>query len=328
MVIALQVRNLTKEFGNRTALENISFEVRKGEIFGIIGMSGSGKTTLLNHLIGFLEPSEGDIWYRPSYAIKDAESELKNLNKSMSEVKKIFGFAPQTPSFYPKLTIEENLIHFGSLYNLEKQAIVQNMQHLVALTKLEQHKDKLAEHLSGGMQRRLSIICGLIHKPEVLILDEPTADLDPVLSEETWNLIKEVNRLGTTVIVASHFLEDIEVACSRVAIIHNGALVACGTMDEIKREFAQSAVEIQIETKQESFAQVLAGISRQNVTNVRDKGDKLTLYTTKPEETLFELARLLRTGAVTARSLEVHRPTLREVFEVIALKDNTREAGK
>ena len=315
MVIALQVRNLTKELGGSVILDNISFDVNKGEIFGVIGMSGSGKTTLLNHLIGFLEPNEGEVWY---LAEKDHEPKLKNLNKNLKEVKKVFGFSPQAPSFYPKLTIKENLIHFGRLYQLKKKDIVTDMQHLLEFTRLDAHVNKLAEHISGGMQRRLSIMCSVVHKPSVLILDEPTADLDPILREETWRLIKEINGQGTTVIIASHFLQELEAYCDRVAILHNGKLLKCGTIDEIKQDFAKNSIEIRVETAPENFNKIIASINKKNVIKSSAEGNKILFYTTNPQETLYEIAQLLRRKSMTAQALEVHRPSLNEVFEALA----------
>jgi ABC-2 type transport system ATP-binding protein len=313
MAAALKVQNLTKELGKRIILDNIDFEVKEGEIFGIIGMSGSGKTTLLNHLIGFYEPDEGTIFYQ-------SNTKLQDLKKHGTEVKRTFGFSPQTPSFYPKLTVEENLLHFAALHQVKGDDFKSNMNNLLELTKLKEHKDKLAEYLSGGMQRRLSIICGLIHKPKVLILDEPTADLDPVLREEAWSLIQSINKLGTTIVVASHFLEELEVVCDRVAIIHESKMISYGTIEEIKDRYGEKTVEIQVQTDKKYFPLIIANINRANVMKVNDGKDILTLYTQKPKDTLYELAQLLRNQTIQAYGLEVHRPTLKEVFESISLK--------
>ncbi len=317
---ALRIKNLTKELGNHIILDNITFDVKKGEIFGVIGMSGSGKTTLLSHLIGFLEPDEGEIYYRPADAISDSEKELKHLHENVYQVRQTFGFAPQTPSFYPKLTVEENLMHFGSLHHLDKKALKQNTAHLLELTQLTDHKNKLADQLSGGMQRRLSIICGMIHKPDILILDEPTADLDPVLSAETWKLITEINKLGTTIIVASHFLQELEAMCDRIAIIHNGKLIEYGTIEQIKQKFGHNTTEIRVETEASNFSKVLNIVSKKNIANVRKEDRKLVLYTKNPQKTLLELAKAIRHGRLTVKSLELNRPTLTEVFGGIAKK--------
>ncbi len=318
MVIALRVSNLTKEFGGKPILDNISFEVQKGEIFGVIGMSGSGKTTLLNHLIGFLEPDEGSVMYRPGYAL-DSEVEMKGLQKNLPEVKKLFGFAPQTPSFYPKLTVYENLIHFGGLYHLNPKTIGQNIANLLKMTQLEAHKNKISEHLSGGQQRRLSIICGAIHKPEVLILDEPTADLDPVLREETWKLIKDINRMGTTIVIASHFLEELEESCKRVLIVHDGRVAAYGDVAQIKKDYGKSTTDIHIETDPVNFDKVIAGISAQNVIGTVRGERRLTLHSNNPKETLYDVARVLRLSDISAQGISVRDPSLTDVFASIAL---------
>ena len=316
-MIAVQVENLTKELGGRLVLNGISFDVHQGEIFGVIGMSGSGKTTLLNHLIGFLDPDEGEVRYHSNRPMKGTKTELEQMRKNMRDVRRMFGFSPQTPSFYPRLTIKENLTHFGVLHKVDRKSIEATSAHLLELTQLEAHKNKLAEHLSGGMQRRLSIMCGLIHKPEVLILDEPTSDLDPLLRDETWKLIKEINKLGTTIIIASHFLEELERVCDRVAIISNGTLLKHGTLDEIKKSFAKDAIEIEIDTKPEYVKVIMQHFNKRNVDAIRREEDKVRILTKHPQEVLFELARMLRSGRLHAYSLEVHRPTLREVFEKI-----------
>ena len=318
MTNALEIRNLTKEFAGKVVLDHISFNVEKGEIFGIIGMSGSGKTTILNHLIGFLYPNEGEILYRPSYILEEKSAgSMKGLYENLFEAKQMFGFSPQTPSFYPKLTVAENLVHFGSLYNLKKEAVIQNMNHLLTLTKLAAQKDKLAEHLSGGMQRRLNIACSLIHKPEILLLDEPTADLDPILREETWNFIQAINKQGTTVVVASHFLQELEQVSDRIAILHSGKILKYGSLKEIKKDFSQENVEIHIETDPENFKRILAAVTKRNITAAREEGNKLALYTTNQQQTLYEIAHLLKRSNIIAESIQVHKPSLREIFEYL-----------
>lgn len=318
MVIALQVSNLTKEFGNKIVLDNISFDVQQGEVFGIIGMSGSGKTTLLNHLIGFLEPDEGDIKYHSSRLLDQKNTkELRKIQSNMIEVKKLFGFAPQAASYYPKLTVRENLEHFGALHKVDSKIIKENMERLLSLTQLDVHRDKLAEHLSGGQQRRLSIMCGLIHNPEILILDEPTADLDPVLRDETWKLIRAINKLGTTVVVASHFLEELEEACERVAIISNGKLVQYGTIEDIESKYGHDAVEIRVETTPEYLKILENTLHKRGVDKLKREENTLLLYTKTPKDTLLDIARMVHSGRVQIQSLDVHRPRLKEVFEKI-----------
>jgi ABC-2 type transport system ATP-binding protein len=321
MVIAVQVRNLTKEYGRKLVLNDVSFDVQQGEIFGIIGMSGSGKTTLLNHLIGFIEADEGEVKYHSSRVFKEkTHKELRGLRRNLQDVKRMFGFAPQAPSFYPRLTVKENLLHFGALHKVDSKIIHKNMEHLLALTQLEEHQNKLGEHLSGGQQRRLSIMCGLIHKPEVLILDEPTADLDPVLRDETWRLIRAINKLGTTVIVASHLLEELEKACDRVAIIDEGRLIQYGSIQAIEDKYSHHTIEIRIDTTPEYIKILQDRVHKRNVQKMKREEGRIRIYTKNPRDTLYEIARMIRSGKVRVHSLEVHRPHLREVFSEITHK--------
>jgi len=204
-VEVVQLKEVTKVFDGKTVLDRINFTVEEGDIFGIIGQSGSGKSTLLNLIIGFYEPDEGKVLYR-----LDENKKPKEIHKNLSEIKKRFGFAAQISSFYPKLTIKENLFHFGKLYGIKTSTLKKNRDNLLEFTELSDHKNKLSEHLSVGMQKRLDLSCSLIHKPKILLLDEPTADLDPVLQKEILHIIRQANRQGITVIIASHHLNDIE----------------------------------------------------------------------------------------------------------------------
>ena len=318
MVVAVELRNVTKELGRKLILNNVSFQVKKGEIFGIIGMSGSGKSTLLSHLIGYLEPSEGQIFYSPNYTQFSKGPALKELNKNIMEAKRIFGFSPQDPSFYPRLTVEENLFHFGILYHLKKQAVRERIDYLLKLTKLESHRKKLAEHLSGGMQRRLSLACSLIHKPEVLILDEPTSDLDPILREEMWGLIKTINQQeGTTIIIASHLLEELEKYSDKVAIFHEGQISKTGTLEEIKDMFAQDDIEVHLDFKRGDPQSFINQLNLNAILKHQQEGSKLIIHTKQPYVILFDVINLVKKPDFQIKTLEVHRPSLKEVFELL-----------
>lgn len=322
MTVAVELRNVTKELGRRLILEDISFQVEKGEIFGIIGMSGSGKTTLLEHLISFHKPNEGKVMYCPNYSLHSPKGPvLKNLNQNSIEVKKIFGFAPQTPSFYPRLTVEENLIHFGGLYHLKKKSVIERMNYLLKLTKLNLHRHKLAEHLSGGMQKRLSLACSLIHKPEVLILDEPTSDLDPILREEMWHLIKTINKQeNTTIIVASHLLEELETYSDKVAILHEGRISKTGTLEEIKDIYARDEIEIYLNFKQGDPASLLKQLEKEAVMDYHIENQKMVIRTKQPYLILSDIINLIKTPQYELKNIEVHRPSLKEVFEILENK--------
>ena len=314
MPALIQLKNLRKQYGKKLVLKDINLEVNKGEIFGIIGMSGSGKTTLLNTLIGFLEPEEGDILYRSK-----KEKAYKSIFKNSLEVRRKFGFATQVPSFYPKLTIEENLDHFGSLYNLPEKTKQKNISNLLKMTGLASEKDQLAQTLSGGMEKRLVIACSLIHNPDILILDEPTANLDPVLREETWDLIKNIHKLGTTVIVASHLLEELEPVCQRIGILHNHSLIEIGTPDQLKGRYSKNEeIRLTLSGKHEQIQQLMKKNSYIKKTKKED--NTLIFYTPTPVKALYQVLNSIDNLNERIIKLEVSKPSLKEIFESIYRK--------
>lgn len=312
----LQIKEVSKSFGKNLVLDNINFSVEEGDIFGIIGQSGSGKTTLLNLLIGFYEPSEGQILYR-----LDENHKAKELYKNIREVKRKFGFAAQLSSFYPKLTVRENLFHFGRLYGIKKNALQTNINNLLEFTRLRNHQDKLAEHISVGMQKRLDLSCSLIHKPKLLILDEPTADLDPILQKEIMYLIKQANMQGITIVIASHHLNDIERLCNKVALIHKGRITTWGTLDEVKRPYLQKEGAIHIKAG-EYHQEMLEHAKHLPLSRIVDKGDSIILYSAEIQDTLYQLLNLTQRESITLQDLDVRKPSLQEVFETI-VQENT-----
>ena len=215
----IQLKGVDKWYRTNRVLEDINLTVEEGDVFGIIGQSGSGKTTLLNLIAGFNQPSDGDVVY-----FSKIDHKAKRLHKHFNKIKKHLGYMPQHTSLYPKLTVKENVMHFGQLYNVKKKTLVVNAKNLLQFTGLYDHRNKLVEHLSGGMQKRLDLTCCLTHKPKILLLDEPTADLDPVMQEDILRLIQEVNKQGITVIISSHHLESIERICNKIAILTGGTL--------------------------------------------------------------------------------------------------------
>ena len=313
MEYSLVVKEVTKELGTKTILNDISFSVKKGEIFGIIGMSGSGKTTILHHLIGFLEPDKGQILYAPRKG-----ADLKSLSNDFVAARKMFGFSPQRPSFYPQLTVDENLSYFGGLYRLSKKQIKENADRYLDITELSNHRTKLASELSGGMQRRLSIACSLMHDPSVLILDEPTSDLDPVLREQMWNLIREINTSGTTIVVASHFLEELERVSSTIAILQNGKIIKQGDMHSLRKAFIDGTQEITITVHSNKEAKSIATMVKRSATKVEVRDQKVIIQTKRPYALMTRLTGLAQRGKIKASGLDLHDPTLREVFYEVA----------
>lgn len=307
----MQLKGVTKVFGDKVILDDVNFSIKEGDIFGIIGQSGSGKTTLLNLLIGFYEPDEGKVLYRLSESRKPQE-----VHKQPAEVKRKFGFASQVSSFYPKLTLKENLFHFGKLYGIKTSTLIKNRDNLLEFTELEKHQNKLAEHISTGMQKRLDLSCSLIHKPKILILDEPTADLDPILQREILHLIQQANKQGITIIIASHHLDEIEKVCNKVALLHNGKVTAWGTVEKVKQPYLQRDGAIHVKAG-EHHQKLLNHAKRLPIDRVIDKGDSLVLCSPEIQNALYHLITLTQKENIVLQDLDIKKPSLQEVFETI-----------
>jgi len=310
--LLIQIQNLTKRFHNKEVLKNINLDIKKTEIFGLIGMSGSGKTTLLNLIIGFYSPEAGSIYYNHKGKLIKTEENMKFIHQK-------FGFAPQQPSFYPKLTTFENLEHFGSLYNISRPIIRRNIKKLLRLTKLQNSKDVLAGELSFGMQKRLGIICALVHKPDVLILDEPTADLDPILREDILNLILRIKQKGITVIIASHFLDDMEELCDRVGIIKNGKILKSSTVDNIKKSLLLKQ-EVILKTRSRSytkFTKKLRKIKSLKIKKIKKSNYGIIIQSENPEKVILSIIKLNKRIKQDIVELKINNPNLTALFKKI-----------
>jgi ABC-2 type transport system ATP-binding protein len=310
----IKLREVSKNFRKHHILKDVNLTIQGGDVFGVIGQSGSGKTTLLNMIAGFIEPTEGETVY-----FSKAESRERDLNKHLNRIKKHIGFTPQHNSFYPKLTVEENLIHFGRLYGMEKKTLRNNIDSLLEFTKLSHHKKKLASHLSGGMQKRLDISCSLIHKPKILILDEPTADLDPILQKEVLNLLQEVNKQGITIVIASHNLESIEKICNKVAIVHNHTVHTQGLMEDVKKPFSKDNFKISVSSGKQK-EQLIRKLQMHPFKKIVDRGHEIVIYPEDIENTMSHLIGAIKEENMPLNNLDVRHPSLLEVFENIITK--------
>jgi len=199
---SIKLEGVEKRFGKNIVLRNISFEIPKGKIFGIIGVSGSGKTTLLRLVVGYYRPTKGQVTFNQ-----------KDLHKQSRSMARNFGFASQENSFYGDLTTEENVRFFGRLYGLKGDQLNSRVEYVLRVVELSEYKKVLSRNLSGGMKRRMDLACAIVHDPSILILDEPTEDLDPILRRELLGLIKKINSTGTTVIFTTHLLDEAEYLC-------------------------------------------------------------------------------------------------------------------
>ncbi len=221
--VMIQCDNLTKRFGDFTAVDHVSFSVEKRSIFGFLGPNGSGKSTVIRMLCGILEPSEGT-----------GRIAGHDVSRETDEIKGSLGYMSQKFSLYDELTANENLQFYARLYGLRGPAMKERRNELIALTHLEPYVDRRAGLLSGGWKQRLAMACALVHKPSVLFLDEPTAGIDPVARRELWDLLFELSSAGMTLFVTTHYMDEAE-RCTHVGYIDMSQLIICGSPDDLKR---------------------------------------------------------------------------------------------
>lgn len=308
----IALKEVGREYRKNKVLQDVNLTIEQGDILGVIGQSGSGKTTLLNLMAGFIEPTEGEVVY---YSVSNHQE--RNLHKNLDKIKKHIGFTPQHNSFYHKLSVLENLWHFGRLYGINNATLTNNIHNLLHVTKLAEHQHKLAEHLSGGMQKRLDISCSLIHKPHILILDEPTADLDPLLQKEILHLLQEVNKQGITIVIASHHLDSIENICNKVAIVHKGRVHSHGLIDDVRKPFLRDHFTINVRSGQEK-QRLLSRLKNVPVRKIVDENYRIVIYPENVEKTITHLLSIIKEENLYLHDMDVRKPSLNEVFEKIA----------
>ena len=225
----IELRGLTKKFGDLTAVDNLSFEIFGGEVFGLLGKNGAGKTTTIKMLTMQLTPTAGEIFF-DSRPVLGNEIFVKNL----------LGIVPQHLNFDQDLTVGENLELHARLHHLPKIEREKRISELLSFVELERVKNSFIKELSGGMKRRLLIVRALIHRPKILFMDEPTVALDPQVRRKIWKLIRELKSRGITIVLTTHYIEEAENLCGRTAILNRGKLVA---LDTVKNLCGESSLE-------------------------------------------------------------------------------------
>jgi len=241
---SIDVRDLTKRFGSFTAVDRVSFDVQRGEIFGFLGPNGAGKSTTIRMLCGILQPTSGqgtvggfDIAAQPE------------------EIKKIIGYMSQKFTLYGDLTVSENIHFHGGIHRLATPLLKERKAWVLSMAGLEGRENALTRDLSGGWKQRLALGCAILHKPEILFLDEPTASVDPASRRDFWRLIYELSVQGTTTFVTSHYMDEVE-RCHRIAIISDGRIIAIGSPRDLKARIAGRETA----TLEEVFVAAIRGV--------------------------------------------------------------------
>jgi ABC-2 type transport system ATP-binding protein len=308
---AIVARGLTKQFDSFTAVDDVTFEVQRGEIFGFLGPNGAGKTTTIRMMLGLLPPTSGSV-----------EVLGVPVTESPGAIRPRVGYMAQKFSLYNDLTVLQNLRFYGRAYGIKTEALAERIKEALRLTDLEDRRHTQTQDLSGGWRQRLALNAAILHRPELVFLDEPTAGVDPVSRRAFWDLLYELVADGVTVFVTTHYMDEAE-HCHRLAFIQRGRLIAQGSPEAIKREEMEGQVlEIDCDRPNQAVTALRKlGIFRE----VALYGAQIHAVADEIERHESQVRTALDEAGVTLRSMEVILPSLEDVF--IATVRRHSEAG-
>ena len=300
---AVAVENLEKRFGDFQAVNKVSFQVKRGEIFGFLGPNGAGKSTTIRMLCGILAPTAGKANVIGFDVFREAE-----------QIKSHIGYMSQKFSLYEDLTVEENIDFYSGIYRIPKEDKKTRKDWVIKMSGLEEHRNSLTAILPGGWRQRLALGCALLHKPPVIFLDEPTSGVDPISRRNFWDLIYQLAAEGVTVFVTTHYMDEAEY-CDRLAMIYRGELVAIGTPDELKIRYMNADI-LNLECPDPfKMLQVVTGISVIKEAALFGRGLHLTVEDS--EAAMPMIATALQSQKADYTRLEKIRPSLEDVFVAI-----------
>ncbi|MGG7057719.1 ATP-binding cassette domain-containing protein [Clostridium tertium] len=298
----IEVKNITKRFNDKLVLDNVSYDVNQGEIFGFIGPNGAGKSTLINIMTSLLTPDSGTIKICGYDILKEP-----------IKAKECIGYVPQDISLIEELTAYDNLEFFGALYGLKGKELKERINEALEVTGLVEKKKEKVKKFSGGMKRRLNIAAAIMHHPKVLIMDEPTVGVDPQSRNHIFNFTKNIcKEWGSTVIYTSHYMEEVEELCKRVFIIDLGKEIAYGTKDEIKTSVFPNN-KVTIEAKDIS-AELILNIEKVNgILNVKEK-DETIILTIDSNFKLNNVLTIIEQYGINIKKISYDEAKLEDVF--------------
>ena len=305
----IEVKNLTKEYKNLKAIDNLSFDVYEGEILGLLGPNGSGKSTTINSILQLLNYSSGSIKIFGHVMKPDAY-----------EIKKDIGVIFQEVAVFQELTVYENIDYFCGLYINDKEIRRKYVMDAINLVGLNEFVKFYPKELSGGLLRRLNIACGIAHKPKLIFLDEPTVAVDPQSRNNILDGIKKLRDEGATIVYTTHYMEEVEIICDRIIILDKGKIIAKGTTDELKA-LAKLEEKITVEVKNISEETLKEIKEFKTVLDLSYQGNILVIVYKKGKDNLGELIDYLHEKKVTYSKIFSERPTLNDVFLELTGKD-------
>jgi len=311
----IKASSLKKVYGKTVAVDNVSFEVEKGEVFGFLGPNGAGKTTTIRILTGVIMPDGGKV------RICDID-----VKKEPLFAKKIMGVVPEVCNVYVDLSSWENMMLAGKIYGVKRKERKKRAEELLKKFELWERKDEETRRFSKGMKQKLVLAMSLIHDPQVLFLDEPTSGLDVQSSRIIREMIRQLGQKGKTIFLTTHNIEEANILCNRIAIIDRGKIVKTDSPERLKSAFSKTqSIEVAFDGKMKEKVEELQNISY--VSECRMMGDKFRLYTEEPDKLIRELVRFAEKNNLKFISLKMLGPSLEDVFVALIEKEGRKDDG-
>ena len=307
MEYAIEIENLTKIFDKFTAVNNVGFKVKKGDVFGFLGPNGSGKTTVIRMIMGLISPTSGTgkvLGY--------------DITKDNEKIRSHIGYMSQKFSLYDDLTVDENLDFYAGVYCVPKGKIDKKKKEILEMADLIGKENILTSNLSGGWKQRLALGCSIIHEPEILLLDEPTGGVDPIARRQFWDIIYDLSKKGVTVLVTTHYMDEAE-HCNSIGFLYYGNILSLDTPNVMKEKIIDGdIVEIKVNNTLKSIELLK---EKGNVRNASVYGAGIHVMT-EPGVNLIELKEYLIQNNINVISIKKVRPTLEDVFIFLVEKEN------
>ena len=294
----IEIKDLVKKYDDLIAVDNINLSIEKGEIYGLLGPNGAGKSTLISIISSLLKQTSGTVKVLGI-----------DTRKSRVDIKRKIGIVPQTIAVYKNFTAYENVKFFGELYGLRKDKLNEAIDKALGFVGLEDVRNKKAEEFSGGMLRRLNIACALLHRPEIIIMDEPTVGIDPQSRNHILNAVKKLNSEGATVIYTTHYMEEVESICTKIAIIDKGKVIVEGTKDELNDK---RVLNVKVNDTEKINLQNIEKIK--GVDRLKIKDNDITIQTVKEVNNLDQIIKSINDSNVKILDLGFKEITLENVF--------------
>lgn len=300
----LEVKDLKKNYGDFQAVKGVSFEIKDGEIFSLLGPNGAGKTTTISMLSTLYEPTAGDATIA-GYSIKKEPMQVRNA----------IGVVPQDLALYEDLTAKENLIFWGQMYNLSGKSLSSRVDEVLEQIGLTDKAKNKVKTFSGGMKRRVNIGVGLLHKPKLLFMDEPTVGIDPQSRRAILDTVKDLNKQGMTVLYTTHYMEEAEELSNRVGIIDHGELIAIGTQKELTKQVGETETLILHISENEDPSALIPSLKEiKNVLDANVVGNEISIVTPSAKDILASVVTKANERGIKIHSIDIREPNLEAVF--------------